>query len=345
MVMQFYNRLNIKEQSDLIDKSGKNRIVLSFYKYSYLGNPKIFRNYLYVKLSAIDVLGRIYIASEGINAQISLPLENLPFLRNELDKITFLKNIPLNYALVSENKSFLKLTVKVKNKIVADGLESQKIDLSKRGTYVDASEFNKLLEKEDTICIDMRNHYESEVGHFKNAVTPNVDTFRESLPLIEKTFFNKKNDKKFLLYCTGGIRCEKASAYFKQKGFKKVFQMKGGIIEYARQAREMKLENKFKGINFVFDERKGERISKDVISNCHLCNDSCDSHVNCANPACNLLFIQCSDCSKTYDGCCSLDCQKIINLPYEKQKSLRKAKKNSHKVFKKGRSKALKYKT
>jgi len=345
MVMQFYNRLNIKEQSDLIDKSGKNRIVLSFYKYSYLGNPKIFRNYLYVKLSAIDVLGRIYIASEGINAQISLPLENLPFLRNELDKITFLKNIPLNYALVSENKSFLKLTVKVKNKIVADGLESQKIDLSKRGTYVDASEFNKLLEKEDTICIDMRNHYESEVGHFENAVTPNVDTFRESLPLIEKTFFNKKNDKKFLLYCTGGIRCEKASAYFKQKGFKKVFQMKGGIIEYARQAREMKLENKFKGINFVFDERKGERISKDVISNCHLCNDSCDSHVNCANPACNLLFIQCSDCSKTYDGCCSLDCQKIINLPYEKQKSLRKAKKNSHKVFKKGRSKALKYKT
>ena len=345
MVMQFYNRLNIKEQSDLIDKSGKNRIVLSFYKYSYLGNPKIFRNYLYVKLSAIDVLGRIYIASEGINAQISLPLENLPFLRNELDKITFLKNIPLNYALVSENKSFLKLTVKVKNKIVADGLESQKIDLSKRGTYVDASEFNKLLEKEDTICIDMRNHYESEVGHFKNAVTPNVDTFRESLPLIEKTFFNKKNDKKFLLYCTGGIRCEKASAYFKQKGFKKVFQMKGGIIEYARQAREMKLENKFKGINFVFDERKGERISKDVISNCHLCNDSSDSHVNCANPACNLLFIQCSDCSKTYDGCCSLDCQKIINLPYEKQKSLRKAKKNSHKVFKKGRSKALKYKT
>jgi len=345
MVMQFYNRLNIKEQSDLIDKSGKNRIVLSFYKYSYLGNPKIFRNYLYVKLSAIDVLGRIYIASEGINAQISLPLENLPFLRNELDKITFLKNIPLNYALVSENKSFLKLTVKVKNKIVADGLESQKIDLSKRGTYVDASEFNKLLEKEDTICIDMRNHYESEVGHFENAVTPNVDTFRESLPLIEKTFFNKKNDKKFLLYCTGGIRCEKASAYFKQKGFKKVFQMKGGIIEYARQAREMKLENKFKGINFVFDERKGERISKDVISNCHLCNDSSDSHVNCANPACNLLFIQCSDCSKTYDGCCSLDCQKIINLPYEKQKSLRKAKKNSHKVFKKGRSKALKYKT
>ena len=343
--MQFYNRLNIEEQSDLIDKSGKDRIVLSFYKYSYLGNPKIFRNYLYVKLSAIDVLGRIYIASEGINAQISLPLENLPFLRNELDKITFLKNIPLNYALVSENKSFLKLTIKVKNKIVADGLESQEIDLSKRGTYVDASEFNKLLEKKDTICIDMRNHYESEVGHFKNAIIPDVDTFRESLPLIEKKFFNEKNNKNFLLYCTGGIRCEKASAYFKQKGFEKVFQMKGGIIEYARQAREMKLENKFKGINFVFDERKGERISKDVISNCHLCNASCDSHVNCANPACNLLFIQCSDCSKTYDGCCSLDCQKIINLPYEKQKSLRRAKKNSHKVFKKGRSKALKYKT
>tara|TARA_B100000003_G_C10936034_1_gene373279 strand:+ start:1866 stop:2897 length:1032 start_codon:yes stop_codon:yes gene_type:complete len=343
--MQFYNKLNAKEQSDLIDKSGKNRIVLSFYKYSVIGNPKIFRNYLYVKLSAIDVLGRIYTANEGINAQISIPLENLPFLRNELDKITFLKNIRLNYALESENKSFLKLTIKVKDKIVADGLESQKIDLSKRGTYVNALEFNKLLEERDTICIDMRNHYESEVGHFKNAITPDVDTFRESLPLIEKTFFNKKSSKNFLLYCTGGIRCEKASAYFKEKGFKKVFQMQGGIIEYAKQIREMKLENKFKGLNFVFDERKGERISEDVISNCHLCNSSCDSHANCANPACNLLFIQCPDCSKAYSGCCSKDCQTVINLPEEEQKTLRKSKRNSHKVFKKGRSKALKYKT
>ena len=191
----------------------------------------------------------------------------------------------------------------------------------------------------------MRNHYESEVGHFKNAITPDVDTFRESLPLIEKTFFNKKSSKNFLLYCTGGIRCEKASAYFKEKGFKKVFQMQGGIIEYAKQIREMKLENKFKGINFVFDERKGERISEDVISNCHLCNSSCDSHANCTNPACNLLFIQCPDCRKAYSGCCSKDCQTVINLPEEEQKTLRKSKKNSHKVFKKGRSKALKYKT
>ena len=342
--MQFYNRFNAKEQSDLIDKSGKNRIVLSFYKYSYIGNPTIFRNYLYLKLSAIDVLGRIYIASEGINAQISIPLENLLFLSSELDKITFLKNIRLNYALESENKSFLKLTIKLRNKIVADGLKNQEIDLTQKGTYVDASEFNVLLEKKDTICIDMRNHYESEVGHFKNAITPNVDTFRESLPLIEKIFSDEKKDKKFLLYCTGGIRCEKASAYLKHKGFKNVFQLEGGIIEYARQAREIKLENKFKGTNFVFDERKGERISEDIISNCHLCNTSCDSHVNCANPACNLLFIQCSNCSKTHDACCSPECQKIINLPLDKQKSLRKAKKNSHKVFKKGRSKTLKYK-
>ena len=144
--MQFYNRFNAKEQSDLIDKSGKNRIVLSFYKYSVIGNPKIFRNYLYVKLSAIDVLGRIYTANEGINAQISIPLENLPFLRNELDKITFLKNIRLNYALESENKSFLKLTIKVKDKIVADGLESQKIDLSVRPENMSTDQYCKIAE-------------------------------------------------------------------------------------------------------------------------------------------------------------------------------------------------------
>ncbi len=343
-MMQLYNRLSVEEQSGIIEKSGKERIVLSFYKYAFIGNTEIFRNYLYTKFLRIDVLGRIYVAKEGINAQISLPFENLPFLRNELDKISFLKSIRLNYARQNDNKSFLKLTVKVRDKIVADGFKHQEIDLTKKGTYVNASQFNQLLEQKSTICIDMRNHYESEVGHFKNAFTPNVDTFRESLPLIEKSFSKNKKDKNILLYCTGGIRCEKASSYFKQKGFKNVFQMEGGIIEYARQAKEMKIENKFKGVNFVFDERKGERISEEVISNCHLCNSPCDSHVNCANPACNLLFIQCLDCAETYDDCCCSDCQKIINLPFEKQKSLRKGKKNSHKVFNKGRSKVLKYK-
>src|SRR5699024_1198300 len=140
---------------------------------------------------------------------------------------------------------------------------------------------NELLNNPDTICIDMRNHYESEVGHFKGAVTPDVDTFRESLPIIEDDLKKHKEDKNLLMYCTGGISCEKASAYFKYKGFKNDFQMKGGMIEYARQAETDGIPNEFRGKNFVFDNRLGERISDEIIAKCHQCGKPCDTHTNC----------------------------------------------------------------
>ena len=190
----------------------------------------------------------------------------------------------------------------------------------------------------------MRNHYESEIGHFKNAVTPDVDTFRDSLDIIEEDLKDHKEDKKLVMYCTGGIRCEKASAYYKHKGFKQVYQLEGGIIEYARQVESEGLENKFKGKNFVFDHRRGERISDDVVSNCHQCGKPCDTHENCANEACHLLFIQCSECKSLMDNCCSDECKEIAALPFEEQKELRKGKGNSNKIFKKGRSEVLKFK-
>ena len=185
----------------------------------------------------------------------------------------------------------------------------------------------------------MRNHYESEIGHFKGANLPDVDTFRESLPIIEKKYNSYKKNKNILMYCTGGIRCEKASAYLINKGYKNVYQLNGGIIEYTRQVKEHNLENKFLGKNFVFDNRRSERISSDIISNCHQCGDKCDEHVNCDNEACHLLFIQCENCAKKYDGCCSIECSEINSLPLEKQKDLRRGKKNSNKIFKKGRFK------
>ena len=250
----------------------------------------------------------------------------------------------LNIAIEQNNKSFLKLTIKVRKKIVADGLEDSSFDVTKKGKHVSAEEFNQLLEDENTICLDMRNHYESEIGHFKNAVTPDVDTFRESLPLIEEDFAAHKEDKNLLMYCTGGIRCEKASAYFKHKGFKNVYQLEGGIIEYARQVKSLGVENKFVGKNFVFDERRGERISEEVIAQCHQCGAPCDTHINCANEACHLLFIQCSACQEKMSQCCSTACQEIIELPLEQQKALRKGVHNSNKIFKKGRAEFLKFK-
>jgi UPF0176 protein len=342
--MQLYNTLSAKERAQLIEEAGQERLTLSFYQYAQLGNPQLFRDYLFLHWNPLEVLGRIYVAKEGINAQLSVPAVQFEAFKATLDEITFLEGVRLNIAIEQDNKSFLKLTIKVRNKIVADGLEDHSFDVTQKGKHVNAQEFNTLLSDKNTICVDMRNHYESEIGHFDSAITPDVDTFRDSLPIIEEELADHKEDKKLLMYCTGGIRCEKASAYFKHKGFKNVYQLEGGIIEYARQVKAQELENKFIGKNFVFDERRGERISEDVIAQCHQCGAACDTHVNCVNEACHLLFIQCEACQEKMDQCCSTACQEIAALPLEEQRELRKGQHNSNKIFKKGRSEVLKFK-
>ena len=342
--MQLYNTLSAKERAALIEEAGQDRLTISFYKYAHIGNPAIFRNHLFIHWNEMDVLGRIYVAHEGINAQLSVPAENFKIFKDFLDSITFLENVRLNIAIEQDNMSFLKLKVKVRHKILADGLNDATFDVTNKGVHVNAQKFNELIEDPDTVLVDMRNHYESEIGHFKNAITPDVDTFRDSLDIIEKELQDHKEDKKLVMYCTGGIRCEKASAYYKHKGFKQVYQLEGGIIEYARQVERQKLENKFLGKNFVFDHRRGERISDDIISQCHQCGEPCDDHVNCANEACHLLFIQCKKCAEKMNDCCSDHCMEIHALPYEEQKALRKGMVVSNKIFKKGRSEVLKFK-
>ncbi len=342
--MQLYNNLSSNERAELIKKAGKDRLTISFYKYAKIGNPQILRNHLYLFWDTIHVLGRIYIAHEGINAQLSLPAENFQAFKIHLDSISFLENVRLNLAIEQDMFSFLKLKVKIRNKIVADGLEDDTFDVTDIGTHVDANRFNELVEDEDTVLVDMRNHYESEIGHFKNAVTPDVDTFRDSLDLIENQLKDHKETKKLVMYCTGGIRCEKASAYYKHKGFKNVFQLEGGIINYVRQVRKFGLKNKFIGKNFVFDERRAEKISEDIIAQCHQCGAPADVHVNCANEACHLLFIQCDACKAEMDSCCSSQCKEIHHLPYETQKALRKGQGNSNDIFKKGRANHLPFK-
>ena len=342
--MQLYNKLSALERAALIDEAGKDRLTISFYQYYKIDNPQLFRDKLFQEWNALEVLGRIYVSYEGINAQLSVPSENLYALKDQLDGISFLKDIRLNVALEQDNKSFLKLKVKVRDKIVADGLNDETFDVTAKGVHLNAKEFNEMLVNPDTICVDMRNHYESEIGHFDGAVTPDVDTFRDSLDIIEEDLKEHKEDKNLVMYCTGGIRCEKASAYYKHKGFKNVFQLEGGIIEYTRQAKAQGLENKFIGKNFVFDLRIGERISDDVIANCHQCGTPCDVHTNCDNVGCNLLFIQCESCKKEMNNCCSEDCKKVTALSFEEQKEIRKGMFFSNKIFNKGRSDILKFK-
>ena len=342
--MQLYNKLSANERAILIEKAGNRRITLSFYKYHQIKNTSLFRDHLYLMWEKLDVLGRIYIASEGINAQLSMPSQNLNEFKTKLDSIDFLKEIRLNVAVEQDDFSFLKLKVKIRNKIVADGLSENSFDLSNNGTHVNASEFNTLIENPNTLLVDMRNHYESEIGHFDGAILPDVDSFRESLPIIEKKFAKHKKSKNIVMYCTGGIRCEKASAFLKHKGYEKVYQLDGGIIEYARQVDQEKINNKFLGKNFVFDHRRSEAVSDEIIANCHQCDEKCDTHINCANEACHLLFIQCEKCAKEFNNCCSEECYKINSLSLEDQKKLRKGKKNSNQIFKKGRSEVLKFK-
>jgi len=342
--MQLYNNLSAKERAELIEKAGKERLTISFYAYAKIGNPEIFRNHMYLAWAELDVLGRIYVANEGINAQLSVPADNFQKFKDHLDSISFLENVRLNIAIEHDNFAFLKLKVKVRDKIVADGLNDNTFDVTNKGIHVGAKQFNELIEDPNTILVDMRNHYESEIGHFKNAITPDVDTFRESLPIIEEDLKDYKEDKNLVMYCTGGIRCEKASAYYKHKGFKNVYQLEGGIINYVRQIESQGLQNKFIGKNFVFDERRSERISEDIIAHCHQCGKPADLHNNCANEACHLLFIQCDECKEKMENCCSTTCMEINRLPYNEQKAMQKGQGNSNDIFKKGRTDHLPYK-
>lgn len=311
------------------------RITISFYRYVIIDSPEELRDELYKEWDALNIFGRTYLAKEGVNAQMSIPEHHWDEFLLRLQTRKIFENMPIKKAVEDDGKSFYKLKIKVRSKIVADGLDDGTFDVTNVGKHLSAKEFNEAMNDPDSIVVDMRNHYESEVGHFENAVCPEVDTFREELPEVEKLLEGKK-DKKVLLYCTGGIRCEKASAYLKHKGFSDVNQLHGGIIDYVRQIKAENLENRFRGKNFVFDERLGEKISNEIISECHQCGEACDTHTNCANDDCHLLFIQCEKCAEKYAGCCTPECQHIASLPIEDQRKLRKGKEkpNAHAVFK-----------
>lgn len=321
---QLYNKVNKEVLKKRLAEETFNRKTISFYRYVIMEDVNEFRDELYIKFSDLNCLGRIYVAREGINAQMSVPEHNMDEFLKYMETTAYLKNMPIKYAVEDDGKSFYKLIVRLRNKILADGLDDNSYDVTNVGNHLTALEFHKLAQKEDTLVIDMRNRYESEIGHFKTAYCPDVDTFRDEILMVSEKFKNEK-DKKVLLYCTGGIRCEKASAYLKHKGFKDVNQLHGGVIEYARQIQKLDLKSEYIGKNFVFDNRMGEKIDDQIIGKCHQCGNSSDKHVNCANDACHLLFIQCDKCAEKYDNCCSTECSDFISLPIEIQKKERKS--------------------
>jgi UPF0176 protein len=330
-----HNRVSQKELKQALYQEAEPRVTISFYKYFPVDDPKAFRDFLFEALQPLKVFGRIYIAAEGINAQVSVPQTGFEKLRSVLNSIEPLSGVRLNKA-VNDGKSFWVLKIKVRDKIVADGITGSSFSMENKGQYIGAEEFNTLTTDPDTIVVDMRNHYEYEVGHFETAIEVPSDTFREQLPMAADMLKEKK-DKNIIMYCTGGIRCEKASAYMLHQGFKHVYHLEGGIINYANEVAEKGLPNRFRGKNFVFDNRLGERITDEIIATCHQCGQPADTHVNCANAGCHLLFIQCENCKTKFEGCCSKECLDFIHLPLEQQVELRKGVDKGSNIFNKSR--------
>lgn len=331
-----HNRISHKELREKMLNETFKRITISFYKYFAIADPQAYRDEMYEVFAELNIFGRIYIAREGINAQISVPESNMEAFNTYMDEQEAFKFLRKNIAVDDDGKSFFVLKIKVRDKIVADGLEDETFDASKTGKYLNAKDFNELTENEDVVIVDMRNHYEYEVGHFQNAIEIPSDTFREQLPMAVEMLQDKK-EKPVIMYCTGGIRCEKASAYMLHNGFKNVYHVEGGIIHYTQKAREQNLPLKFIGKNFVFDERLGERITEDVIAKCHQCGKPADTHTNCKNEACHLLFIQCEACAGAMDGCCSAECREVLALPEEVQAEIRKGIDKGQMIFNKSR--------
>ncbi len=332
-----HNRVSQTELKEKLAAETAPRTTLSFYRYFPIADPKAFRDALFIALEKLAVFGRIYVAGEGINAQVSVPSANFDAFKTYLYSIEPLNCLRLNVAVDDDGKSFWVLKVKVREKIVADGISDPTFDMQNRGQYVNAEAFNQLTKDADTIVVDMRNHYEYEVGHFKGAIEIPSDTFREQLPMAAEMLEEAK-DKAIIMYCTGGIRCEKASAYMLHRGFKNVFHLEGGIINYVNEAKEKDLPLKFVGKNFVFDNRLGERVTEDVIAKCHQCGKAADTHVNCANEGCHLLFIQCGDCRQKWEGTCSTECFHFIHLPIDEQIEKRKGIDKGRNVFNKSKA-------
>jgi UPF0176 protein len=305
-----------EEKKQAVIHDGIKRITLSFYKYVQIANPAQFSDELFERFSMLGCLGRIYVAHEGINAQMNVPKESWDQFDAYIKSTPALSGVSYKIAVEEgEVPSFYKLMIKVREKIVADGLDDASFDVSNTGAYLSAKEFNEYIDDPDAIVVDMRNGYESEIGHFQNALTPDVDTFREELKVVPELLKIHRN-KKIALYCTGGIRCEKASAWLKHNGFENVHHLRGGVIEYKHQVEREGLENKFRGKNFVFDERMGERIGDEIISYCHLCpKEKSDTHYHCKNRACHVLFLGCDACMQKKKEYCSFKCMTFDRLP------------------------------
>ncbi|MFL5729937.1 MAG: rhodanese-related sulfurtransferase [Cytophagaceae bacterium] len=279
--------------------------ILLYYCYTPIEDPESFREQHHLFCISLEIKGRIIIAAEGLNGTISGTVESCTRYMEALKADPRFSSIDFKIEY-SDVHGFKKLHVRVKSEIVHSGLRHVK-PYEKTGIHLEPSEFKKMKDGEDVVILDVRSNYEHKVGRFKNAVTLDIENFRDFPDKVKE--LEKYKGKKVITYCTGGIKCEKASAYLLEQGFENVYQLHGGIIKYGI---EEKGED-FEGKCYVFDNRIIADINKvnpKVISSCHICGIECDRMINCANPGCNLHVPVCENCGWEMKGACSTECLK-----------------------------------
>lgn len=283
--------------------------VLLFYKYVRVENPQAVVNEHLNWCIQNEIKGRVFIAEEGINGTVSGTVENIEKYKVQLRSYPGFEDIWFKEDEAEEH-AFFKMHVRVKKEIVYSGLEN--VSLKNGGKRLTPDDLLKFYENgKEFILVDARNYYESRIGRFKNALTPPIKNFREWKKVAED--LKDQKDKTIVTYCTGGIRCEKASAYLVENGFKDVYQLDGGIINYIKKYPDTYWE----GGMFVFDERRVvSPNSKDElqhIARCHYCGEPTSYYINCHNQSCDKLFVCCHECKVKYDYCCSDECRSSAN--------------------------------
>ncbi len=279
---------------------------ITFYKFIKIEKPEELMIYIRGVCEALDLKGRILIGNEGINAGVSGEENNIEQFKNIIKKERKFQDLTFREQKTNSN-SYHNLVVRVRNEIVVFG---RKVDMKNKAQYVSPEKLKKWYDKnEDFIILDARNNYEAEIGKFKNAFVLPIESFKE-LPNSLNKIENLK-DKKIVTYCTGGIRCEKATAYMKQVGFNNVFQLKGGIIEYVNEFPGQE----FEGSLFVFDDRLvADTGSEKKLGKCKICNKPCNDYTDCYNLDCDKLFVCCDDCKIKMNNTCSEECKNSERL-------------------------------
>jgi predicted sulfurtransferase len=283
--------------------------ILLFYKYVNLENPKRTIKWQRQLCDDLDLKGRIILAHEGINGTLGGSVENIDRYKAAMEKNPLFQDIDWKESDGSA-ACFPRMRIVIKEEITRLGLDPEKITTKDGGIHLTPEQVHELLQNkpDDLVILDTRNNFESAIGTFEGAITPDIRYFRQFPEYVDNNLEQFK-DKEVLMFCTGGIRCERATAYVNTKKVaKKVYQIQGGIHRYA----EKYPNGFFKGKNYIFDGRLALKVTDDILGSCLLCSKPCDDYTNCLNVLCNKHVITCAPCLKAFDGTCSTQCQTLL---------------------------------